>query len=779
MTGPQPGIAPTPWDGQLYSAKRHGLTISNCDAEPVQTPGCIQSHGALLVLRLADLTVLQVSENIERWLGFTVDAVLGKPIRAVLGEQAAARVRELLCTGTTERNPIYAFSLPARSATPPLDAVVHTIQGVTVIELEPSGQGDAAALDYYPVVKKSIGRLQGARTFAEFCQIVCEEVRALTGLDRVMLYKFHPDGHGEVFAEARRPDLSPWLGQHYPAEDIPQPAREVFRQIWLRPVRDVRAPPAELVPLANPDTGQPLVMTHCALRGTSTMYTEYLENMGVRASLTMSIRRGDELWGLITGHHHVPASFSWQLRAACEFFAQVASLQHQAAENREHLQYRLRMEGVQQQLITAAAQDGELASLVVGTPNLLDAMQADGAAVHHRGRWWRAGTTPSELELDALGAWLRDRPELGSPSRPVYACDALARVYPPAEAFAGAASGILVVPLSRASGGLLCWFRRELIQTVRWAGRPDDKPIVPGPHGPRLTPRRSFELYVESVRLRAEPWKPVELDAALRLRMLAMELVVSRADRLADLDADLARTNDELDAFAYVASHDLKEPLRGIFKYAHQLAGDAALASDEHRKKLDGLMRLTLRMDSLIESLLHYSRVGRATLQVHPVDLDAALAEALDIVSPRTTEQPTEIVIPRPLPPTVCDHVRVREVWTNLLSNALKYNDKPVRRIEIGHIAPGEDADRGPLPAGAAGRTVYYVRDNGIGIEPKHHDQVFRLFRRLHPPHDWGGGAGAGLTIVQKLVERHGGHVWLTSTLGEGSTFFFTLGEGA
>lgn len=766
--------APAPWDGQPYSIKRHGLTLTNCDAEPVQTPGCIQSRGALLVLRIADLTVIQASENAAQWIGAPPSALLGHPVAQVLGEPGQVCLCQLLATEKTDRNPLYAFTLEARGTNPPLDVTLHTVQGLAIVELEPVDQASALP-DYYQLVRASIGRLQGARTLGELSQIVCDEVHSLTGLDRVMVYKFHDDGHGEVVAEHKRSDLPPWLGLHYPAEDIPAPAREVFKQTWVRPVADVGGALAELVPLANPDTGTPLPMTHCALRGPSIMYTEYLQNIGVAASLTMSIRRGDALWGLIAGHHTTPRAFPWQLRAACELFAQVASLQHKAAEDREHLQYRLRMERVQQQLIAAAAQDGELAAMVVTTPSLRDVLDADGAALHHRGRWWRVGSTPSEVELDALGAWLHERPELASVTRPIYACDALARVYPAGEAFAGVASGILAVMLSRPSRSLLVWFRPETVDTVRWAGQPGDKPMVTGPHGPRLTPRRSFELFVESVRMRALPWKAVEIDAVLRLRMLVLELVVSHADKLADVNAALARTNEELDAFAYVASHDLKEPLRGIYKYAHQLLGDAALATDDQRKRLDGLMRLTLRMDSLLESLLHYSRVGRAAIHAQPVALDDVVAEAIEMVSARIAERPTLLVKPRPLPVAMCDHVRVREVWTNLLSNALKYNDKPERRIEIGFIAPDEPAARDAMPAGA-GEVVYFVRDNGIGIPVRHHDQVFRLFRRLHAQSDWGGGTGAGLTIVQKLVERHGGRVWLDSAPGVGATFYFTLG---
>jgi len=767
---------PLPWDGQPYSIKRHGVTLTNCDSEPVQTPGCVQAHGALLVLRPTDLIILQASENTDRLIGHPAKTLLNEPVRAAIGPEAEARLKAFLATEPTDRNPLYAFTLPARNDVPPLDVTVHTIDGVAVVEFEATGRTGAADPDYYALVKKTVARLQTARTLREFCDLTADEFRSLTGLDRMMIYKFHADGHGEVFAESKASHLDPWLGLHYPAEDIPKPAREVFKRIWIRPTPDVAGDLAELVPLANPDTGQPLTMTYCALRGASVMYTEYLKNMTVTAGLTLAIRSGAELWGFIAGHHYAGPKFvPYQVRAACEFLAQVVSLQHQAAEDREHLIYRLKLDGTHQQLVAQAAQDGGLATMTDGQPTLLDGMAAGGAALYHHNRWWRVGNTPSETELEALGEWLNDRPEFASPTRPQYSTDALARDYPPAAAFADVASGLLATPLSRTNRNLMLWFRPETAQTVNWGGNPHDKPTVIGPNGPRLTPRRSFELFQESVRGRAIPWLAVELDAAARLRMLVTELVVSRAERLAELNADLTRSNEELDAFAYVASHDLKEPLRGIHKYAHQLLQDAAVADGENRNKLEGLMRLTVRMDSLLDSLLHFSRVGRAVLQTEDADLNEVVNESIEMVDARRADGPTEIVVPRPLPHARCDRVRCREVFVNLLSNALKYNDKSQKRVEVGFIAPDEEHPRPRCPAGSAEHTIYYVRDNGIGIPPRHYEQVFKMFRRLHGRDEYGGGTGAGLTIVQKLVERHHGRVWLDSALDVGTTFYFTL----
>lgn len=781
-------VADALWDMQPYSAKRHGGSITNCDAEPVRTPGCVQAHGALLVLRIADLTVLQASENTFAVLGHAANEVLGKGMAGLITAEFESRLRSMLVTEPTDRNPIYACTLPAKGQVSALDVTLHTIDGVALVEFEPTGRvstpadtadtslGARTQPNYYAIIKKTVATLQSTSTLQQFCQVLADEVRVLSGMDRVMIYKFHADHHGEVVAESRQDDLPPWLGLHYPAEDIPKPARDIFAKTWIRPVPDIAGALAEMVPLVNPDTGKPLDMTYCALRGVSVLYTEYLQNMGVSAGLTMPLRRDDVLWGLIACHHYSgPREVPYQLRAACEFLAQVGSLQLQAVKDRENADYRIRLEEVNQQLLTIAAQEGGLASMTDGTPSLLSAMNASGAALYHRDRWWVVGLTPSEIQLNALAAWLVKRLDANSLTSPLYATESLAADFPPGAAYANVASGVLAALLSRSGQNLMIWFRPEVIQTVNWGGNPNDKPTVDGPLGPRPTPRRSFESFAESVRLHSFPWLQVEIDAASRLRALIMELVITRAERLSSLNADLARSNEELDAFAYVASHDLKEPLRGIHKYAYQLLETASSTDEDGRGKLEGMMRLTLRMDNLLDSLLHFSRVGREELTLEDVDLSDVLAEAIEMVGSRTSDKGTQFVLPRPLPRITCDRVRVREVLVNLLSNALKYNDQPAMRIEVGFVEGHEASLRSGFPLLTIGHTVYYVRDNGIGMAPRHFEQVFKMFKRLHGREHYGGGAGAGLTIVRKLVERHGGIVWPESVLGEGSTFYFTL----
>ncbi len=768
--------APLPWDGQAYSVKRFGTTITNCDSEPVQTPGCIQGHGALLVLRADDLTIAQVSDNSGVLLGHSPESLLDQPVARVLGDAPAAVLRAFLTREPVERNPLYVLTHPGRDGAA-LDVTVHTIDGGVIVEFEATAHSAADGPDYFSLIKQSVHRLQGASSLQALGDTATAEIRALTGLDRVMVYKFHDDGHGEVVAENRRPDLSTWLGMHYPAQDIPEPAREVFRRTWIRPMREIGAPISELVPLAHPDTGRPLTMTHCALRGTSVMHTEYLQNMGVAASLTLSIRRGDQLWGLIACHHYTGAfDLPYNMRAACELIAQIVSLQHKASEDRDYLSRQLRFDEVRQLLVTQAAYDGGLSAMVTGPLTLLDAMDAHGAALFHQDRWWRVGETPPESDLERIADWLGERPEFASSAQPVFVTDALGTLLPGSPELDAVACGLLALTLSHRGQNLILWFRPESLRTVDWGGNPQDKPMVLGPNGPRVTPRRSFELFSDSVRGRSMPWQQWEIELALRFRLVVMELVISRAEQLTELNTDLARSNDELDAFAYVASHDLKEPLRGIHKYAHQLTVSAAYADPQNAQRLDSLTRLTLRMDSLLDSLLHFSRVGRVTLELEDVDLDELVHEALEMVGSRRSERPNEVVMATNLPHLRADRVRLREVFVNLLSNAFKYNDKPTVHIEIGWHPPHTVTRQPHWPADTTHHPIFYVRDNGIGIEARHAEQVYKMFKRLHGRDEYGGGTGAGLTIVRKLIERHGGAVWFDSEPGVGSTFYISLG---
>ena len=287
----------------------------------------------------------------------------------------------------------------------------------------------------------------------------------------------------------------------------------------------------------------------------------------------------------------------------------------------------------------------------------------------------------------------------------------------------------------------------------------------------RRVSKRTRELADANGRLQSEINERLKIEAMLK----------SAAQQLLERNTELDRSNKDLDEFANIASHDMKEPLRGIHNYSHFLLTDYGDRLDEEGKaKLKTLTRLSQHLEKLIESLLHYSQVGRLDLAIVETDLNRILDGILDSSRIFLEEQGAKVSIPRPLPTLKCDQARVGEIFLNLIVNAAKYNDKPEKSIEIGYERKPRSGVAGAEEGGDVqdGETVFYVRDNGIGIREKYLETIFGIFKRLHARDKYGGGTGLGLSIVKRIVERHGGRVWVESTPGEGSAFYFTLGQG-
>jgi PAS domain S-box-containing protein len=557
-----------------YSIKRHGTTLEKCEHEPVQTPGCIQAHGVLLVLRRSDLTILQASENSRDWLGFSPEDLLEKNVTVAVGESVARTIRDALDCERLEKAPLYLATLRPgqRENSRSLHVTLHTWSGLAFLELEDAGAADTESPDglrpdpdYYGLVRQTLTRFQEASSLKALSQAIAEEVRRITDFDRVMVYRFHADDSGEIVAECKREDQASWMGWRYPAHDIPRPAREIFKKIWSRPVPDVRAELFEMVPLLNPDTREPLDMTYCSLRGASVMYTEYLDNMGVRAAFTLPLMREGELWGLVACHHDTPRLVSYRIRAACEFLARGASQQLLRAEERENMEYRIALEGANLALISKVALAPDLSAFTEGELHLGSALDCGGAAIYCQETWNKVGQTPGIPEMAELGQWLLTQAAFQEESPdPIFVTDCLSELYPAAKRFCDSASGLMAFCFSRAPLGLVLYFKRETLQTLTWAGDPYQLPVIAGPNGPRLTARKSFEVWRETVSNRSLPWKKVESEATLKLRGLIIDMLVSRAEQLntlrlrvaertAELTASKARLQSVLDAATHVA----------------------------------------------------------------------------------------------------------------------------------------------------------------------------------------------------------------------------------
>ncbi len=723
----------------------------------------IQPHGVLLVLQEPELTVLQVSKNTSIAFGIAPENLLGKPLEDILDAVQIARFKAGLSSENLDLiNPTKVWVKRKGSDFLVFDAIFHrSADGFLILELEPAlTQENIPFLSFYHLAKASINQLERTSSLQDFCQIIVREVRSVTGFDRVMLYKFDTDGHGEVVAEEKLEDMEPYMGLHFPESDIPQPARKMFVSNWIRTIPDAHAEPVELFPAKNPITHQPIDLTLSILRSPYSCHQEYLHNMGVGSSLTISLMKDQKLWGLIACHHRTPMYVSYELRKACEFLGRVIFAEISTSEEASDYDYRMKLAHVQSTLIEQMAQeDNFIDGLLRQEPSLLDLVGAKGAAICLGGRWSTIGQTPSEEELDYLVQWLAKAVE-----EDVFHTDALPLIYTDAQRFKDVASGLLAIPLSKRSY-VLC-FRPEVIQSVNWGGDPNKAyELKQSGNALWLSPRKSFELWKETVRLNALPWKSVEVKAALELRKAIVNIVLRQAEELAVLAQDLERSNGELKKFAYVASHDLQEPLNQVTNYVQMLEMQYNDELGEDAKEYIGFaVEGVSLMQTLIDDVLAYSKVDLQGIEWKLTDVATALTQAFNNLRGRVAEGDVTITYD-PMPMIVADGTQLMQLFQNLIGNAIKFRktDEPLR-IHVG-VERQEDA------------WLFSVKDNGIGIDPQFSERIFVIFQRLHPRDEY-PGSGMGLAICKKIVECHRGKIWIESELGKGSAFYFTIPVG-
>lgn len=722
--------------------------LDSCTLEPIHIPGSIQPHGALLVLNENDLTCLQASANCGEFLGSEFTGMVGRKLSDAAPGAANTITQALAGASETLASPITMEIGQKR-----FDVSLHRTEAGLIIEFEAAGPND---IHFHRQLQQALTDLQSAPDVRTQYQRALSFVSHLTGFERVMLYRFDADWHGQVLAEHLSAPVDSYDGLHFPATDIPAQARELYSRSWLRLIPTSSYQPVPVEPAVNPRTGNPLDMSAVSLRSVSPVHLEYLRNMNVAASMSISLIVDGRLWGLIACHHRTPRVLPFSIRAICEIFGQVVSFQIGARQEAELLSQFVQATEIQSQFFDViAGEQNVLDALVKYTPQLLAFMGAGGAAIHVNQQLTLLGQTPSEEQVAALVEWLQTQ-ELS----PTFESDALSQQYPPAVDFQASGSGLLAVKLSRVEPHYLLWFRPEVVQTVTWAGQPD-KPLDPNE---RLNPRKSFAAWQQTVTGHARPWGEAERKGARELMLAINALVLRRTQTLLSENMELERRNTDLNSFAYIASHDLREPLRGLQNYLIFMREDHSLElSKEALRKLSTMDMLVSQSKELIDTLNRYSHIGRMEVALQRVNIGTLVDDVVRSLSEMIREKGVEMRRPQPLPTVVCDPVLTREVFANLITNAVKYNDRAEKWIETGSI----ETPDAPV--------TFYVRDNGIGIREKHFTDIFRMFRRLHAYEAYSGGTGAGLTIAKNIVERHGGRIWVESTYGEGTTFYFQL----
>lgn len=735
----------------LSTGAASALDLANCDREPIHIPGSIQPQGILLTLD-ANGTVLQASENVERMLGLQMDRVLGKPLATILGPEQSEPVLRNIAKGHLSVQPVLVGTLHIGLSA--FIAVAHSHDGVAILELEPAGEAHPVQWDE---LQPFLGRLQGVHAREELAHAAAEEVRRITGFDRVLVYEFDTDWNGTVIAESRNDVLPAYLDLRFPASDIPRQARDLYRKNRLRLIEDVDYQPAAVVPANNPKTGQPLDMSYATLRSVSPIHREYMRNMETATSMSVSILRNGELWGLLSCHNREPLHVPFTVRTACDFIGQILSLQMEAQERNVEGAERVRRNHIESKLLSRMTEQDDFAAGLLDSPqDLLAFADASGAAVVDREHFRRVDETPSEGHLFALAEWL-DQNALED----VFHTDRLATVYPAMEGSAAVASGLLAIRVSQTSGTYVMWFRPEVIETVRWGGDPS-KPVQASSREQQLHPRKSFETWKETVRLRAKPWSNVIVEGAGSLRNSIVGIVLRQAEEMAALSAELDRSNKELETFSYSVSHDLRAPFRHIVGFSELLKGkESEHLSAEGRRYIETIIDSARHAGSLVDHLLELSRMGRRQIHTAPVNLNALTHEVVNELKPATEGRNVSWQVAE-LPEVSGDPTMLRVVMRNLLSNAVKFTrDRPNATIGVGWARDNADYR-------------FWVEDNGAGFDMRYSNKLYGVFQRLHRQDEF-EGAGVGLAHVRRIIARHRGKTWAEGEVGKGATFYFTL----
>lgn len=738
-----------------------------CAKEPIHVPGGIQPHGYLVSLTGAG-TVAQVSANITEWSGTPVAALPGAPLSQAIGALAAGWVlarlgqlsegeTRLLGTVPTPASMAASAPSPTNAVDEPTWAVImHRFDGIVIVELERARGGGDGLETIYPTVRAFLNEVQRRPSIAELGRLAAARIAAITGFGRTLVYRFDHDVHGQVFAESLDEGYASYLGQRFPASDIPAQARDLYLRNRIRLIADADYTPVALVPLRHPHTDASTDLTLSSLRSVSPIHLQYMRNMGTIASMSMSIIVGERLWGLISCHHGSPRTPAFELRSACEHIAQILSLQIEASEAQSEATYRLDLRRTL----------GALLAQMANTENFVDALAADakdllgftasaGAAIVFEGRITAVGNVPAEEVVWRLVDWLGAQPQ------DVVHSDAARARCPELGAY-DVFAGFLAVSLSKTFRNYVIWFRPEVIQTIEWAGDPRAKLAA---LAESLSPRESFDTWTATVRDRSAPWRPAEVEIAVEFRTALLGIVLRRAEELAQLTMALARANRELEDFSYTVSHDLRAPLRHIHSFAtllQELDGDTL-----SERSGDFMRRIVEAADfggRLVDDLLAFAQLGRAALVVTEVDMNAVVGS---IVQGEMAERGAQVDWHvGPLPTVRGDAAFLRMVMQNLIENALKFSARQAApRIEIGCLKrfPSDGENH-----------VLFVKDNGVGFDMRYADKLFRVFQRLHRQEEY-AGTGIGLANVKRIIERHGGQVRAESKPDQGATFFVSL----
>jgi two-component system, chemotaxis family, sensor kinase Cph1 len=744
----------------MSEVKAPAIDKADCEREPIHIPGAIQPHGYLFVLDATNYAVVAVSRNAAAAFDLSPADMLGRPVSDFLASSLLHPLDEMLAL--RDRAPPFCVAMRTPSRSYDLDGVIRAGDGVILLELE-VGASAEWALRLFGQVRSAIERIRHSPSKEAACQALTEEVRRLCGFERVMAYRFDDDWNGLVVAEDRAAGAQSYLGHAFPASDIPPQARALYLRNTVRIIPNAGYQLSPIVPSVHPATGQPFDLSDVTLRSVSPIHLEYLANMGVMASMSVSIVLDNRLWGLVACHHDSPRTVPQSVLQSCDLLAQTTAWCLESIERAAAAVSLAAVRRLYPDLERDEHPDFRDRLAVIGT-SLLAATRSHGVAIWKPEGVWGMGLRPSNRQLEALAAWLRHN------GQDHVTTDRLSELYP-ADGLVALASGMVA---ARLGAGWLFWFRGEWPHSLTWAGRPNGATRDAGTG--RINPRKSFASWRQKVRGRSEPWTVADLSAADEAETLVLRAIMSdNVRQLVESEQALREAKRFAEAatraksqFLAQMSHEIRTPLNGVLGMA-QVMGSEAL-SNQQRDRLGVIQKSGAGLLTVLNDILDLSKIEAGQLDLEDVlfDIKEVAADAFDVFQSIAAAKGISLVLDISDEAQGAwrgDPVRLRQVISNLVSNALKFTSE-------GEVHVTVDA---PFRSGAKILTIA-VADTGIGVPAEALPRLFEPFvqadstttRRF-------GGTGLGLTICRDIAERMGGGISVRSVVGKGTVFDVSL----
>lgn len=735
------------------------VNLQNCEDEPIHIPGSIQPHGFLISIDAISYSISVCSENVNDYIGLRYEQLLGRNISEVLDEIIVSEINQFK-NKPNQHSEVFHHIFSGKT----FSVNIHQSHDQIIIEGEPIDEQYNESNDLFNSSKQLLSYVEDTSTLKELANSVAVAVKNITNYDRVMVYRFDNEYNGEVIAESKEEYLEPFLGLHYPHTDIPPQARELYIKNQLRIIGNIHYQPVPLYKVST-DSLETLDLSLSVLRSVSPIHVQYLQNMGVGGTLTISLLHKAKLWGLIACHHYSPKYLSQEIRNTAKLHAHFITSQIDVRLLNEEYEIARKVNAAVDNLASKKLDvDRNSIKDLFDDSSIIALCNSIGVSALIDGQFYKFGTTPNDEAIRTLSDFISNHTKEVN-----FHTSSLSRISKNLTSISDAFPGINYYSLGNESDCII-WYKPQTIKEINWAGDPA-KSIEKDKNG--LSPRKSFELFTENIKDSSRPWLKSELSACfnfynffqIHLRSIFLNEEKENQRILSEV---LKETNAELENINWISTHDLQEPLRKIRMMASILTGDDFKELPrEAQNRILKMQSSAERMQVLISDIMKYTKANDQSTIFETVDLNQLFAEIKVELNDALEEKDSTLQIDD-LPKIKGIPFLLKQLFSNIIYNSLKFTE-PSRKPVIAVTSKIEYLENENVSKSGNYHKIE-ISDNGIGFDNQYSEKIFKIFSKLNGPTDY-AGSGIGLALCKKIMSKHSGFIAAKGEPNVGATF--------